>query len=939
MGNSGVASTGVFNAGGFNTGLMNAGSYNTGSFNAGDANTGDFNPGSVNTGWLNTGDTNTGLANSGNVNTGALISGNYSNGTLWRGNFQGLLGPLSTGLNVLPQMPLSVDINGGVGAITIQPIHILPEIPINIHETLYLGPWVVPPIDVPAMTLDIGIPHVSIGPIKLNPITLWPAQHVDYNATFAWPISTVTIPGIQQVALSPSPIPLTLIGPIHINTGFLVPITFSFDTPALTLFPNGVSIPDTPLSLALGMTVGTDAFSIPGFSIPEQAIPLTIDLVGHIDALSTPAITIDYIPLNLQATGHAGPVGIPGINVAAMPGFGNSTIAPSSGFFNSGAGGSSGFGNVGAHLSGIGNVGAQLSGLLSGSGLGNIGSDNFGLGSFGWGNTGIGNSAVAHTGIFNTLGIAQSPVVFPQSLNFGTISEIPAELRVLGAIGPIHVEPIPIPEFNVHVTGGFIGLREFTLPEITIPAIPIHLSGFLELQGFHVSPTPILPALDASLSAMMNPLSLPSPLITLDNYGPPLGGPGAKFPVAPFYLSISDLKINGPMIGGGNPGVVTPLSLPFNLSTTPLTLFPTGVTIPDQTPLRINLSGGLDSITLFPGGLKFPENPLVSLTNFSLGTSAFTIFPQGFTIDSIPVDLHTSLGIGPIPLGWGYIPPSPANGPIAAVPGGFGITSGLFPLHLTLTGDIGPISIPATPVLDAIKPLLAVTGNIEIGPFTLPDIPIPAVNLSLDGNVDLSFSAPATTLLSGLGIAGGLDIPQIQIASLSTQPAKIYMAVGNTLMLFDFRDGITLNPIIIPGSSIPFSMAELGIPFGGYSNSIPINLSFGSQASTIKSMVLDYIQPINLSVDLEAMSLPATVIPAIPLNMDLITPVGPINIPIISMPGSGNSTSTPASGPFAGFDISGLNFGFPNAGESLLSLFDGSFANRPKPTPKGLPNG
>ncbi|WP_435673706.1 hypothetical protein, partial [Mycobacterium tuberculosis] len=32
---------------------------------------------------------------------------------------------------------------------------------------------------------------------------------------------------------------------------------------------------------------------------------------------------------------------------------------------------------------------------------------------------------------------------------------------------------------------------------------------------------------------------------------------------------------------------------------------------------------GLDSITLFPGGLAFPENPVVSLTNFSVGTGGF----------------------------------------------------------------------------------------------------------------------------------------------------------------------------------------------------------------------------------------------------------------------------------------------------------------------------
>ncbi|WP_152317651.1 PPE family protein, partial [Mycobacterium tuberculosis] len=1018
IGNSGIASTGLFNAGGFNTGVVNAGSYNTGSFNAGQANTGGFNPGSVNTGWLNTGDINTGVANSGDVNTGAFISGNYSNGVLWRGDYQGLLG-FSSGANVLPVIPLSLDINGGVGAITIEPIHILPDIPININETLYLGPLVVPPINVPAISLGVGIPNISIGPIKINPITLWPAQNFNQTITLAWPVSSITIPQIQQVALSPSPIPTTLIGPIHINTGFSIPVTFSYSTPALTLFPVGLSIPTGgPLTLTLGVTAGTEAFTIPGFSIPEQPLPLAINVIGHINALSTPAITIDNIPLNLHAIGGVGPVDIVGGNVPASPGFGNSTTAPSSGFFNTGAGGVSGFGNVGAHtsgwfnqstqamqvlpgtvsgyfnsgtlMSGIGNVGTQLSGMLSGGalggnnfGLGNIGFDNVGFGNagssnFGLANMGIGNIGLANTGngnigiglsgdnltgfggfnsgsenvgLFNSgtgnvgffnSGTGNLGVFNSGSHNTGffltgnninvlapftpgtlfTISEIPIDLQVIGGIGPIHVQPIDIPAFDIQITGGFIGIREFTLPEITIPAIPIHVTGTVGLEGFHVNPAFVLFGQTAMAEITADPVVLPDPFITIDHYGPPLGPPGAKFPSGSFYLSISDLQINGPIIGSyGGPGTIPgPFGATFNLSTSSLALFPAGLTVPDQTPVTVNLTGGLDSITLFPGGLAFPENPVVSLTNFSVGTGGFTVFPQGFTVDRIPVDLHTTLSIGPFPFRWDYIPPTPANGPIPAVPGGFGLTSGLFPFHFTLNGGIGPISIPTTTVVDALNPLLTVTGNLEVGPFTVPDIPIPAINFGLDGNVNVSFNAPATTLLSGLGITGSIDISGIQITNIQTQPAQLFMSVGQTLFLFDFRDGIELNPIVIPGSSIPITMAGLSIPLPTVSESIPLNFSFGSPASTVKSMILHEILPIDVSINLEdAVFIPATVLPAIPLNVDVTIPVGPINIPIITEPGSGNSTTT-TSDPFSGLAVPGLGVG-------LLGLFDGSIAN------------
>ncbi|KBN15808.1 beta strand repeat-containing protein, partial [Mycobacterium tuberculosis] len=1017
IGNSGIASTGLFNAGGFNTGVVNAGSYNTGSFNAGEANTGGFNPGSVNTGWLNTGDINTGVANSGDVNTGAFISGNYSNGVLWRGDYQGLLG-FSSGANVLPVIPLSLDINGGVGAITIEPIHILPDIPININETLYLGPLVVPPINVPAISLGVGIPNISIGPIKINPITLWPAQNFNQTITLAWPVSSITIPQIQQVALSPSPIPTTLIGPIHINTGFSIPVTFSYSTPALTLFPVGLSIPTGgPLTLTLGVTAGTEAFTIPGFSIPEQPLPLAINVIGHINALSTPAITIDNIPLNLHAIGGVGPVDIVGGNVPASPGFGNSTTAPSSGFFNTGAGGVSGFGNVGAHtsgwfnqstqamqvlpgtvsgyfnsgtlMSGIGNVGTQLSGMLSGGalggnnfGLGNIGFDNVGFGNagssnFGLANMGIGNIGLANTGNGN-IGIglsgdnltgfggfnsgSENVGLFNSGSNVGffnsgtgnlgvfnsgshntgffltgnninvlapftpgtlfTISEIPIDLQVIGGIGPIHVQPIDIPAFDIQITGGFIGIREFTLPEITIPAIPIHVTGTVGLEGFHVNPAFVLFGQTAMAEITADPVVLPDPFITIDHYGPPLGPPGAKFPSGSFYLSISDLQINGPIIGSyGGPGTIPgPFGATFNLSTSSLALFPAGLTVPDQTPVTVNLTGGLDSITLFPGGLAFPENPVVSLTNFSVGTGGFTVFPQGFTVDRIPVDLHTTLSIGPFPFRWDYIPPTPANGPIPAVPGGFGLTSGLFPFHFTLNGGIGPISIPTTTVVDALNPLLTVTGNLEVGPFTVPDIPIPAINFGLDGNVNVSFNAPATTLLSGLGITGSIDISGIQITNIQTQPAQLFMSVGQTLFLFDFRDGIELNPIVIPGSSIPITMAGLSIPLPTVSESIPLNFSFGSPASTVKSMILHEILPIDVSINLEdAVFIPATVLPAIPLNVDVTIPVGPINIPIITEPGSGNSTTT-TSDPFSGLAVPGLGVG-------LLGLFDGSIAN------------
>ncbi|KCF29567.1 hypothetical protein P912_03901, partial [Mycobacterium tuberculosis KT-0001] len=387
-----------------------------------------------------------------------------------------------------------------------------------------------------------------------------------------------------------------------------------------------------------------------------------------------------------------------------------------------------GIGNIGLANTGNGNIGIGLSGdNLTGFGGFNSGSENVGLFNSGTGNVGFFNSGTGNLGVFNSGSHNTGFFLTGNNINvlapftpgtLFTISEIPIDLQVIGGIGPIHVQPIDIPAFDIQITGGFIGIREFTLPEITIPAIPIHVTGTVGLEGFHVNPAFVLFGQTAMAEITADPVVLPDPFITIDHYGPPLGPPGAKFPSGSFYLSISDLQINGPIIGSyGGPGTIPgPFGATFNLSTSSLALFPAGLTVPDQTPVTVNLTGGLDSITLFPGGLAFPENPVVSLTNFSVGTGGFTVFPQGFTVDRIPVDLHTTLSIGPFPFRWDYIPPTPANGPIPAVPGGFGLTSGLFPFHFTLNGGIGPISIPTTTVVDALNPLLTVTGNLEVGP-------------------------------------------------------------------------------------------------------------------------------------------------------------------------------------------------------------------------------
>ncbi|WP_072520806.1 pentapeptide repeat-containing protein, partial [Mycobacterium tuberculosis] len=368
---------------------------------------GGFNPGSVNTGWLNTGDTNTGVANSGDVNTGAFISGNYSNGAFWTGDYQGLLdfsfpvGPL------IPQthlVHLRETVN--LGPIHIDPIHVhIPPL-LDIDQTIDLGSFTVAPITVAPIALDYH-ETFDLGPLVIFPPMNIPATVIESFSTapggpapppFVIPatsnvfISTVdfatgnNVIGPFSGALAPTTIQLGASGPsfsvlnlsippIHIPglTIPSVPLRIDVDggIPGFTLFPDGLTFPKIP--------VHVDAFAgIPDFTIFPN---------GY---------TIDPIPLQLNLDLTLGPVHIL-IDLPAVPGFGNTTGAPSSGFFNSGAGGVSGFGNVGAMVSGGWNQ-APSALLGGGSGVFNAGTLHSGVLNFGSGMSGLFNTSVLGLG-------------------------------------------------------------------------------------------------------------------------------------------------------------------------------------------------------------------------------------------------------------------------------------------------------------------------------------------------------------------------------------------------------------------------------------------------------------------------------------------------------------------------------------------------------------
>ncbi|WP_264033454.1 pentapeptide repeat-containing protein, partial [Mycobacterium riyadhense] len=330
---------------------------------AGDANTGGFNPGSINTGWLNTGDTNTGVANSGNVNTGAFISGSYSNGVLWTGDYQGLLdftfpvGPL------IPKtylVYLRETVNLGPIHIDPIPVHIPPLL--DIDQTFDIGPFTVDPITVEAIPLDYH-DTFELGPLVIFPPMNIPATVINSYSTSAGDPAPppFVIPSTGNVWLSSvdfangnivlGPFPGAL-NDVTIQLGASGPSFSAFNLSIPPIHIPGLTIPSLPVRIDVDSGIAGFTLFPDGLTFPK--IPVHVDAFAGIPdfTIFPNGYTIDPIPLQLNLDLTLGPINLNPIHNPAVPGFGNSTSAPSSGFFNSGAGGVSGFGNFGSNMSG-----------------------------------------------------------------------------------------------------------------------------------------------------------------------------------------------------------------------------------------------------------------------------------------------------------------------------------------------------------------------------------------------------------------------------------------------------------------------------------------------------------------------------------------------------------------------------------------------------------
>ncbi len=488
---------------------------------------------------------------------------------------------------MLPQTPfLDLTLTGGLGSVVIPAIDIpaiRPEFSANVAIDSFTVPSIpIPQIDLAATTVSVGlgpitVPHLDIprvpvtlnylfgsqpgGPLKIGPIT----------GLFNTPIGLTPL-ALSQIVIGASSSQGTI-------TAFLANLPFS--TPVVT-------IDEIPLLASItGHSEPVDIFP-GGLTIPAMN-PLSINLSGGTGAVTIPAITIGEIPFDLVAHSTLGPVHIL-IDLPAVPGFGNTTGAPSSGFFNSG--------DV--------NTGAFISG-------------NYSNGAFWRGD---------YQGLLD-FSFPVGPLIPQTHL---------VHLRETVNLGPIHIDPIHVhipPLLDIDQT---IDLGSFTVAPITVAPIALDYH-----ETFDLGPLVIFP-----------PMNIPATVIESFSTAPggPAPPPFVIPATSNVFISTVDFatgnNVIGPFSGALAPttiqlGASGPSFSVLNLSIPPIHI--PGLTIP-SVPLRIDVDGGIPGFTLFPDGLTFPKIP-VHVDAFA-GIPDFTIFPNGYTIDPIPLQLNLDLTLGPV---------------------------------------------------------------------------------------------------------------------------------------------------------------------------------------------------------------------------------------------------------------------------------------------------
>ncbi|WP_193690930.1 beta strand repeat-containing protein, partial [Mycobacterium tuberculosis] len=790
-------------------------------------------------------------------------------------DYQGLLG-FSYRPAVLPQTPfLDLTLTGGLGSVVIPAIDI-PAIRPEFSANVAIDSFTVPSIPIPQIDLAATAVSVGLGPITVPHLDI-PRVPVTLNYLFGsqpgGPLKIGPITGLFNTPIGLTPLALSqiVIGASSSQgtiTAFLA--TLPFSTPVVT-------IDEIPLLASItGHSEPVDIFP-GGLTIPAMN-PLSINLSGGTGAVTIPAITIGEIPFDLVAHSTLGPVHIL-IDLPAVPGFGNTTGAPSSGFFNSGAGGVSGFGNVGAMVSGGWNQ-APSALLGGGSGVFNAGTLHSGVLNFGSGMSGLFNTSVLGLGapaLVSGLGsvgqqlsgLLASGTALHQGLvlNFGL-----ADVG-LGNVGFGNAGSYNFGLANMGV--GNIGFANTGSGNFGIGLTGDNLTGF---GGFNTGSGNVgLFNSGTGNVGFFNSGTGNWGVFNSGSYNTGIGNSGivstGLFNAGGFNTGVvnagsyntGSFNAGQANTGGFNPGSVN-----------------TGWLNTGDTNTGVANSGDVNTGAFISGNYSngaFWRGDYQGLLGFSYTS---TIIPE-FTVANI----HASGGAGPI------IVPS--------------IQFPAIPLDLSATGHIGGFTIPPvsiSPITVRIDPVF------DLGPITVQDITIPALGLDPATGVTVGpiFSSGSIIDPFSLTLLGFINV---NVPAIQTAPSEI---LPFTVLLSSL--GVThLTPeITIPGFHIPVDPIHVELPL-----SVTIG-PFVSPEITIPQLPLG----LALSGATPAFAFPLEItIDRIPVVLDVNALLGPINAGLVipPVPGFGNTTAVPSSGFFNIGGGGGLS-GFHNLGAGMSGVLN-----------------
>lgn len=338
------------------------------------------------------------------------------------------------------------------------------------------------------------------------------------------------------------------------------------------------------------------------------------------------------------------------------------------------------------------------------------------------------------------------PITIPSVQIFPTI---PLNFNHTFLLGPLAVPPIYIPEFRGGITIP-IDIGPLTISPITLFTAQTIVDQFITIPGFNLIPGGVT-----------------IPQITQISTSVPSNTQSSTF-IGPIHINTA----------------INPINFNLHLSTPNITLFPGGLSIPDN-PLHLDVGAlaGFGDFTI--PGFSLPQNP-IPLT-ISIAGQIDGLSTPPIIIDGSPGNVHT-----PIPA-YLHAVLAADRGPLLPLP---------TELDINVTGFLGPFHLEPLPIS---PPHVSITNaSIILGSFTVPEITIPNIPMNATGTVALAHNTLSALILDPLNISGQLGIGAI------SGPSVLVDALNMPGTLSITATGIGVQPLITSAGPAIFNLGTAG---------------------------------------------------------------------------------------------------------------------------------